>query len=86
MCGKGVDSRPCVNSALVSSAIFSKCFACLVGSKKCVFRVTAPKKLGRVGRDFLFFLFIYFFFFFFFNKCGLFCKRHLSRYDHILMF
>ena len=32
--------------------------------------------LGRVGRDFLFF----------FNKCGLFCKRHLSRYDHILMF
>ena len=32
----------------------------------CVFRVTTPKKLGRVGRDF------------FFNKCGLFCKRHLS--------
>ena len=35
---------------------FSKCFACLVGPNKkiCVFKVTTPKKLGRVGRDFVF--------------------------------
>ena len=52
--GKRVDSRPWVNTALVSSAMFSKCFACLVGPNKniCVFRVSTPKKLGRVGRDF----------------------------------
>ena len=48
----------------------------------CVFRVTTAKKIGREGRD----IFFFFFFFFFFNKCGLFCKRHLSMYDHILMF
>ena len=48
----------------------------------CVFRVSTQKKkkkkkkkkIGRVGRDI------------FFDKCGLFCKRHLSRYHHILMF
>ena len=47
-------SRPWVNS--VSSAIFSKCFACLVGPNKiiCVFRVTTPEKLGRVGIFFFF--------------------------------
>ena len=44
----------------------------LILKKICVLRVTTPKKLGRIGRDF-----------FFFNECGLFCKRHLSRYDHI---
>ena len=48
-----------------------------------VFRVTTSKTLGRVGSDFFLFLF---FFFFFFNKCGIFCKRYLSRYDHVLMF
>ena len=57
--------------------LFSKCFTYLVGPNKkiCVFRVTTPKKLGRVGRDLIFF------FFFFTNECGLFCKQHLSRYD-----
>ena len=48
-----------------------------------MFRVTTPKMLGRVGRDFYYF---FYFIFFFFNKCGLFCQRHLSRYEHILMF
>ena len=42
----------------------------------CIWGYYSKKKLGRVGR----------FFFVFFNKCGLFCKRHLSRYDYILMF
>ena len=49
--------------------------------KVCAFRVSTPKKLGRVGRDLF-----YFILFIFFNKCGLFYKRHLSRYDYILMF
>ena len=53
-----------------------------------MFRVTTLKKLGRVGRDvfYYYYYFFFFFFFFFFKKCDLFCKRHLSRYDHILMF
>ena len=38
-----------------------------------MFRVTTPKTLGRDC-------------FVFFNKCSLFSKRHLSRYEHILMF
>ena len=61
---------------------FSKCFACLVGpNKKMCLGLPLQKTLDRVGREFFFFfLYIYIY------KCGLFCKRHLSRYDHILMF
>ena len=81
MWGKRLDSWPWVNSAQVSSAIVSKCFACLLGPNKkkyvCLGLPHQKCKEGQVG---------IFFFFFFFNKCGLFCKQHLNRYDYFFFF
>ena len=44
----------------------------------CICPNSGESKTEKAGRDF--------FFFFFLDKCVLFCKRYLNRYDQILMF